>query len=330
MVEMLQTKEGKQNKRKAETESDLIGMYLREIGVISLLSAQDEKELAQEIEKGKRAEWLLNVAEEKGLLFTPEDEERLVQDLIKGEEAKERFINANLKLVIRHAASHYFGISSNLGFADLIQEGNLGIIRAVEKFDWRKGYKFSTYATDWINQSINRAIANKGRTIRLPVHVSERASALRRIKQKLREESGEEPSLSVIAEKLGISPAEVTEIERSVSIEPISFDMPVDKEGNITLGEIIRDEKEDPEKEASQNLLREDLIEFLKEVLDPRELKVIFYRFRLFDGRKWTLEEVGREFGVTRERIRQIEVQALKKLQESPKKTRLKDYFDSS
>ena len=272
---------------------DPVRMYLKEIGKVSLLTADEEIELAQRMEKGD-------------------------------ENAKKRLAEANLRLVVS-IAKRYVG--RGMLFLDLIQEGNLGLIKAVEKFDYRKGYKFSTYATWWIRQAITRAIADQARTIRIPVHMVETINKLIRVSRQLLQELGREPSPEEIAEEMDMSVDRVREILK-ISQEPVSLETPIGEEEDSHLGDFIRDDNVPvPADAAAFTLLKEQLIEVLG-TLTEREQKVLRLRFGLDDGRARTLEEVGKEFNVTRERIRQIEAKALRKLRHPSRSRKLKDYLD--
>lgn len=272
---------------------DPVRMYLKEIGVVPLLNTEEEIELAKRMELGD-------------------------------EEAKKRLAEANLRLVVS-IAKRYVG--RGMQFLDLIQEGNLGLIKAVEKFDYTKGYKFSTYATWWIRQAITRAIADQARTIRIPVHMVETINRLIRVSRQLLQELGREPVPEEIAEKMEISVERVREIMK-ISQEPVSLETPIGEEEDSHLGDFIQDEHvQVPIDAATFTLLREQLIDVL-ETLTEREQKVLRLRFGLDDGRSRTLEEVGKEFKVTRERIRQIEAKALRKLRHPSRSKKLKDYLD--
>jgi len=272
---------------------DPVRMYLKEIGKVPLLSAEEEIELAKRMEEGD-------------------------------EDAKKRLVEANLRLVVS-IAKRYMG--RGMSFLDLIQEGNLGLIKAVEKFDYRKGYKFSTYATWWIRQSITRAIADQARTIRIPVHMTETINKLIRVSRQLLQELGTEPTPEEIAREMDMPVEKVREIMK-LSQEPVSLETPVGEEDDSHLGDFLQDENAPiPADAAAFTLLREQLLEVL-ETLTDREQKVIRLRFGLDDGRARTLEEVGREFNVTRERIRQIEAKALRKLRHPSRSRKLKDYLD--
>ena len=272
---------------------DPVRMYLKEIGKVPLLSAEEEIELAKKMENGDQ-------------------------------EAKKRLAEANLRLVVS-IAKRYVG--RGMLFLDLIQEGNLGLIKAVEKFDYRKGYKFSTYATWWIRQAITRAIADQARTIRIPVHMVETINKLIRVSRQLLQELGREPTPEEISEEMGMPVDRVREILK-ISQEPVSLETPIGEEEDSHLGDFIQDDNVPvPAEAASFTLLREQLVEVLG-TLTEREQKVLRLRFGLDDGRARTLEEVGKEFNVTRERIRQIEAKALRKLRHPSRSRKLKDYLD--
>jgi RNA polymerase primary sigma factor len=272
---------------------DPVRMYLKEIGRIPLLNANDEVDLAQRMEVGD-------------------------------EDAKRRLVEANLRLVVS-IAKRYVG--RGMLFLDLIQEGNLGLIKAVEKFDYHKGYKFSTYATWWIRQAITRAIADQARTIRIPVHMVETINKLIRISRQLLQELGRDPTPEEIAGEMDVPVERIREIMK-IAQEPVSLETPIGEEEDSHLGDFIEDvDAQAPAEAASFTLLKEQLEDVL-ETLTPREKKVLRLRFGLDDGRARTLEEVGHEFGVTRERIRQIEAKALRKLRHPSRSKKLKDYLD--
>ncbi len=281
-------------KRRLESKIDPVQMYLKEIGQIPALTAHDEKELAKRIEAGDA-------------------------------EARKRLTQSNLKLVVS-IARRYIGRSAHLGLLDLIQEGNLGLFRAVEKFDWRKGYKFSTYATWWIRQAITRALADQARTVRIPVHMIETISKYTQAKRKLLQFLGREPLPEELASELGLEPSKVRYIQK-ISQDSVSLETPVGGEGEDSiLAEFIADHKAtSPSLDAARSLLKNRLNEVLIDLM-PREQKILALRFGLEDGVTHTLEEVGQEFGVTRERIRQIEAKALEKIRNHASLKKLRDY----
>ena len=310
---------------------DPVRMYLKEIGKVPLLSADEEIELAQNMEDGAVATEKINVL--KGRLDGASEEEKaeikeeiktLQRDVDKGADAKKRLAEANLRLVVS-IAKRYVG--RGMLFLDLIQEGNLGLIKAVEKFDYKKGYKFSTYATWWIRQAITRAIADQARTIRIPVHMVETINKLIRVSRQLLQELGREPSPEEIAKEMSMPADRVREILK-ISQEPVSLETPIGEEEDSHLGDFIKDDNVPvPADAAAFTLLKEQLEEVLG-TLTEREQKVLTLRFGLEDGRARTLEEVGKEFNVTRERIRQIEAKALRKLRHPSRSRKLKDYLE--
>lgn len=310
---------------------DPVRMYLKEIGKVPLLSADEEIELAQNMEDGAVAIEKINVL--KGRLDGVSEEEKaeikeeiktLQRDVDKGADAKKRLAEANLRLVVS-IAKRYVG--RGMLFLDLIQEGNLGLIKAVEKFDYKKGYKFSTYATWWIRQAITRAIADQARTIRIPVHMVETINKLIRVSRQLLQELGREPSPEEIAKEMSMPVDRVREILK-ISQEPVSLETPIGEEEDSHLGDFIKDDNVPvPADAAAFTLLKEQLEEVLG-TLTEREQKVLTLRFGLEDGRARTLEEVGKEFNVTRERIRQIEAKALRKLRHPSRSRKLKDYLE--
>jgi len=301
--------------------NDPVRMYLKEIGKVPLLTAKEEVTLAKRIEAGEKAAETLEREEES----LPRDEVRKLRRVERdGMNAKKKLVEANLRLVVS-IAKRYVG--RGMLFLDLIQEGNLGLIRAVEKFDYRKGFKFSTYATWWIRQAITRAIADQARTIRIPVHMVETINKLIRIQRQLLQELGREPMPEEIADEMGLTPEKVREILK-ISQEPVSLETPIGEEEDSQLGDFIEDqEAEVPADAASFSLLQEQLQEVL-DTLSERERKVIERRFGLIDGHPRTLEEVGRVFGVTRERIRQIESKTLSKLRHPNRSAKLRDYLE--
>ncbi len=296
--EFLEVEKGAKKKKGSSSLGDVkidpVQLYLKEIGKVSFLSAEEEKELARKIEGGDK-------------------------------EAMARLMRANLRLVVS-IAKKYIGKSPNLTLLDLVQEGNIGLRRAVEKFDWRRGYKFSTYATWWIRQAVTRALADQARTIRIPVHMVETISKYTKIRRRLLQDLGREPLPEEIASEMGIEVEKIHHI-RKISQETVSLEMPVgeDDEDSV-LAEFIEDEKTvSPSVEAARSLLKERFAEILVD-LNPREQKILAMRFGLGDGITHTLEEVGQEFGVTRERIRQIEAKALTKIRDHKKLEKLKGY----
>ena len=322
----------KRESRKARAEAssvamltgDPVRMYLKEIGKVDLLTAAEEVDLAMKIEAGLEATAKLEEAEANGIELDRREKRRLGRIEQVGWDAKDALIEANLRLVVS-IAKRYVG--RGMLFLDLIQEGNLGLIRAVEKFDYTKGFKFSTYATWWIRQAITRAIADQARTIRIPVHMVETINKLVRIQRQLLQELGREPTPEEIGEKMDMSAERVREIQK-ISQEPVSLETPIGEEEDSQLGDFIEDhEAIRPDDAAGFTMLQEQLGKVL-DGLAERERKVIELRFGLKDGHPRTLEEVGREFGVTRERIRQIESKTLAKLRHPSRSSKLKDYLE--
>ena len=303
---------------------DPVRMYLKEIGKVNLLSPDEEVTLAKEIAAGNEAKAQLDEMEASGEEI-PEEVRRELQKLVsKGERSKQRLAEANLRLVVS-IAKRYVG--RGMLFLDLIQEGNLGLIKAVEKFDFTKGYKFSTYATWWIRQAITRAIADQARTIRIPVHMVETINKVIRVSRQLLQELGHDPTPEEIADEMGMDVEKVREILK-IAQEPVSLETPIGEEEDSHLGDFIQDEDaSEPSEVASYTLLKEQLVEVLS-TLTPREEKVLKLRFGIEDGRTRTLEEVGKEFHVTRERIRQIEAKALRKLRHPSRSKKLKDFLN--
>ncbi|MBC5810558.1 MAG: RNA polymerase sigma factor RpoD [Candidatus Eremiobacteraeota bacterium] len=290
---------------------DPVRMYLKEIGRVPLLTMDEEKSLAMAIESGELE------AQKNGT-----SNNAIIEN---GFEAKRKLTEANLRLVVSIAKKY---VGRGMLFLDLIQEGNMGLIRAVEKFDYRKGYKFSTYATWWIRQAITRALADQARTIRIPVHMVETINRLIKISRQLLQELGRDPTVEEIALEMGLTPEKVREVIK-ISQEPISLETPIGEEEDSHLGDFIEDQEAiAPAEAASVMLLKEKMADVLKN-LTERERKVLVLRFGLEDGHQRTLEEVGQEFGVTRERIRQIEAKALRKLRHPSRGKALKDYWSS-
>ena len=308
---------------------DPVRMYLKEIGKVPLLSPDEEVELAQAMSAGNEADRRLAEVkrqQEAGepVTATPEEIAAWEKDHKAGENAKQKLAEANLRLVVS-IAKRYVG--RGMLFLDLIQEGNLGLIKAVEKFDYTKGYKFSTYATWWIRQAITRAIADQARTIRIPVHMVETINKVIRVSRQLLQELGHDPSPNEIAAEMNMPVEKVREILK-IAQEPVSLETPIGEEEDSHLGDFIPDEgASEPSEAASFTLLKEQLMDVLS-TLTPREEKVLKLRFGIEDGRTRTLEEVGKEFNVTRERIRQIEAKALRKLRHPSRSKKLKDFLN--
>ena len=304
---------------------DPVRMYLKEIGKVNLLTPDEEVQLAQDMGAGDAAKEQLAELEEDDSITLSEEELKELRRLVKrGEAAKQRLAEANLRLVVS-IAKRYVG--RGMLFLDLIQEGNLGLIKAVEKFDYTKGYKFSTYATWWIRQAITRAIADQARTIRIPVHMVETINKVIRVSRQLLQELGHDPSPEEIAEEMAMPVDKVREILK-IAQEPVSLETPIGEEEDSHLGDFIPDEDaSEPSEAASFTLLKEQLVDVLG-TLTPREEKVLKLRFGIEDGRTRTLEEVGKEFNVTRERIRQIEAKALRKLRHPSRSKKLKDFLN--
>jgi RNA polymerase primary sigma factor len=297
---------------------DTIGLYLKEVGRVPLLTAEEEVELAQRIERGRMAREEL--AKGNVPATRRQDLQRLIED---GWAAREHLITANSRLVIS-VAKKYMG--RGVPFLDLIQEGNIGLIRAAKKFDYRRGHKFSTYATWWIRQAVTRAIADQGRTIRVPVHMGDQINKLLRVQHQLTQRLGRDPSVDELAEALEVTPAKVENMIQ-VARRPLSLETPTDDEEDSVLGDFIQDEEVPaPDETATYNLLREHLDSVLNG-LPPREVRILQLRYGLLDGQAYTLEEVGRKMGVTRERVRQIEAQALSRLRHPAIRRKLREYL---
>ncbi len=299
--------------------SDPVRMYLQEIGRVPLLDAQQEVELSMQMETGRRAAEKLRVGGEAG----PAEKAILERARREGERAQQRLVEANLRLVVSIAKKY---VGRGMPLLDLVQEGNLGLMRAVEKFDYRKGFKFSTYASWWIRQAVTRALADQGRTIRVPVHMVETINKLAAVQRNLNQELGREPTIEEIARDLELEPAKVSELRR-IAQDPVSLETPLGEEDDSTLGDFVEDtEAEAPVRAASFKLLQEYLGVVLEE-LNERERQVLVMRFGLADGRIHTLEEVGRHFNVTRERIRQLETKAVAKLRQPSRARKLEGYL---
>ncbi len=302
--------------------SDLVRIYLREIGKVPLLTAQDEVELAKAIEAGLFAQEVLDggAGEAAAALGADPAELRMIAE--EGRRSRQRLIEANLRLVVS-IAKRYIG--RGMVFLDLIQEGNLGLIRAVEKFDYTKGYKFSTYATWWIRQAITRAIADQARTIRIPVHMVETINKMARIQRQLHQDLGREPTPAEIAAEMGMPVERIADIQR-IAQEPVSLQAPIGEEDS-DLGDFIEDADAVVPIEAAAFVMLQDQLDRVLQSLSPREQRIIQLRFGLLDGHPRTLEEVGRDFGVTRERIRQIESKTLVKLRHPGRAQMLREYL---
>jgi RNA polymerase primary sigma factor len=297
---------------------DTIGLYLKEVSRVPLLTADEEVQLAQRIERGRMSREEL--ARGNVSLRRRQELRRLIED---GWAAREHLITANSRLVIS-VAKKYMG--RGVPFLDLIQEGNIGLIRATKKFDYRRGHKFSTYATWWIRQAVTRAIADQGRTIRVPVHMGDQINKLLRVQHQLTQRLGREPSVEELAAALDVPPKKVENMIQ-VARRPLSLETPTDDEEDSVLGDFIEDdEAAPPDDTATYNLLREHLTEVLNG-LPPREVRILQLRYGLLDGQAYTLEEVGRKMGVTRERVRQIEAQALSRLRHPSIRRKLRDYL---
>lgn len=297
---------------------DTIGLYLKEVGRVPLLTAEEEVELAQRIEQGRLAREELARGN-----VSPRRRAELQMFIEDGWQAREHLITANSRLVIS-VAKKYMG--RGVPFLDLIQEGNIGLIRAAKKFDYRRGHKFSTYATWWIRQAVTRAIADQGRTIRVPVHMGDQINKLLRVQHQLTQRLGRDPSVDELATALDVTPQKVENMIQ-VARRPLSLETPTDDEEDSVLGDFIQDEEVPaPDETATYNLLREHLESVLNS-LPPREVRILQLRYGLLDGQAYTLEEVGRKMGVTRERVRQIEAQALSRLRHPAIRRRLREYL---
>ncbi|HET9007695.1 MAG TPA: RNA polymerase sigma factor RpoD [Actinomycetes bacterium] len=332
MVDELDAEEFAREARSARDEelalkaptNDPVRMYLKEIGKVPLLTAEQEVILAKAIDEGEAATAEIDKATDNGRKLTPTRLRELQRTERHGQLAKKKLIEANLRLVVS-IAKRYVG--RGMLFLDLIQEGNLGLIRAVEKFDYNKGFKFSTYATWWIRQAITRAIADQARTIRIPVHMVETINKLIRIQRQLLQDLGREPTPEEIGREMEFSPEKVREILK-VSQEPVSLETPIGEEEDSHLGDFIEDSDAVVPVDAASFILLQEQLDSVLHTLSEREKKVIQLRFGLTDGHPRTLEEVGREFGVTRERIRQIESKTLSKLRHPSRSQKLRDYLE--
>jgi len=305
-------------------DEDLVRLYLVDVGRHPLLTKADEVRLASQVEVGQAARASLQAAEAPHAeRLTALRRRQLRAEVAAADRATDAFVTANLRLVVSIAKKY---VGRGMLFLDLIQEGNMGLIRAVEKFDYRKGYKFSTYATWWIRQAITRALADQARTIRIPVHMVETINRLVKVSRQLLQELGREPTVDEIGRSMGLSPEKVREVMK-ISQDPISLETPIGEEEDSHLGDFIEDQEAiAPAEAASVMLLKEKMADVLQHLTD-RERKVLVLRFGLEDGHQRTLEEVGQEFGVTRERIRQIEAKALRKLRHPSRGKVLKDYW---
>ncbi|MCP4303760.1 MAG: RNA polymerase sigma factor RpoD [bacterium] len=304
--------------------SDPVRMYLQEIGRYPLLTPQQEVELAMQMEAGGRASEKLQG--EAAAELPVADRVILQRAARNADRARKRLVEANLRLVVSIAKKY---VGRGLSLLDLIQEGNLGLIRAVEKFDYRKGFKFSTYATWWIRQAVTRALADQARTIRVPVHMVETINKLARAQRTLMQELGREPTISEIAQELELEPKQVTELRR-IAQDPVSLETPLGEEDDSTLGDFVEDTDADVPVEVASFKLLQEYLSLVLEGLNERERQVLIMRFGLADGKVKTLEEVGSHFNVTRERIRQIETKALAKLRQPARAKRLEGYLEGA
>jgi RNA polymerase primary sigma factor len=304
--------------------SDAVRMYLREIGQVDLLTVDDERRLAQLIEEGKIAAEKIDAAEESGTPIEGVEARMLMRAVSRGERAKSELTQANLRLVVS-IAKRYSGRGMQL--LDLVQEGNLGLMRAVDKFDYTKGFKFSTYATWWIRQAITRAIADQARTIRIPVHMVEHMNRVTRAKRQMHQELEREPTIEELAVRVQLDPERVRELLR-YSQDPLSLDSPVGEEDESNLGDFIEDDTADSPADAAARVMLSDAVGEVLGELSEREQEIVRLRFGLDGGQAKTLEEVGKEFGVTRERIRQIEAKTLAKLRHPQRSQRLREFLE--
>ena len=314
----------KQTPRGEGGTADAVRMYLREIGQVDLLTVDDERRLAQLIEEGKLAAEKIDAANENGAPVEGVEGRMLMRAVNRGERAKSELTQANLRLVVS-IAKRYSGRGMQL--LDLVQEGNLGLMRAVDKFDYTKGFKFSTYATWWIRQAITRSIADQARTIRIPVHMVEHMNRVTRAKRSMHQELEREPSIEEIAERVQLEPDRVRELLR-ISQDPLSLDSPVGEEDESNLGDFIQDESADSPADAAARVMLSDAVGEVLGELSEREQEIVRLRFGLDGGQAKTLEEVGKAFGVTRERIRQIEAKTLAKLRHPQRSQRLREFLE--
>jgi len=303
--------------------ADTVRMYLKEIGRVDLLTVDDERRLAQAIDEGNRAAMEID-AEHDGVVISPEDQRRMMRTVTAGQRAKSELIQANLRLVVS-IAKRYSG--RGMQFLDLIQEGNLGLMRAVDKFDHTKGFKFSTYATWWIRQAITRSIADQARTIRIPVHMVESMNRVLRMQRQMHQELEREPTLDELADRCGLALDKIREILR-ISQDPLSLDSPVGEEDDSNLADFIEDLTADAPADMATKRMLTQAVELALGELSEREQEIVRMRFGLDDGQARTLEDVGKEFGVTRERIRQIEAKTLAKLRHPMRSQRLKEFLE--
>jgi len=302
---------------------DVVGLYLKEAGRVPLLTADEEVALAKRMEAAEWAREKMITAETNGTELFWSEEQSLREVVIDGERAQEHLIRANARLVISVAKKY---IGRGVPFLDLIQEGNIGLIRATNKFEYQRGHKFSTYATWWIRQAVSRAVADQGRTIRVPVHMGDQLNRMRRVQLKLLQELGRDPKIEELAEGMETTPEKVENL-LEISRRPVSLETPIDDEGDSTFGDFVEDTNSlAPAEEVTTHLLQEQLQQALNK-LPPREAQILRLRYGLADGRVYTLEEVGQTIGVTRERVRQLEAQALNRLRQSSAHVILKDYL---
>jgi RNA polymerase primary sigma factor len=306
--------------QQALDSDDVVGLYLKEAGRVPLLTADEEVSLAQRMEKAQAAR---EVLEEDGDTMPYDDVYDLREIIIDGEEAQEHLIRANARLVISVAKKY---IGRGVPFLDLIQEGNIGLIRATNKFEWQRGHKFSTYATWWIRQAVSRAVADQGRTIRVPVHMGDQLNRMRRVQLQLTQEMGRDPTIDEIAVGMETTPDKIENL-LEIARRPVSLETPIDEEGDSTFGDFVEDINSPAPAEEVATLLLHEQIAAALDRLPPREAQILRLRYGLEDGRVYTLEEVGQAIGVTRERVRQLEAQALNRLRQSSAHVILRDYL---